>query len=76
VDEQTEALSPVGSISEPDGSPRLHTHVVLGLRDGSARGGHLLSATVRRTLEILLTESPRHLRRSVDARTGLPLMDL
>jgi predicted DNA-binding protein with PD1-like motif len=39
-------------------------------------GGHLLAATVRPTLEIMLTESPRHLRRSVDEKTGLPLIDL
>jgi predicted DNA-binding protein with PD1-like motif len=76
VDDQTEVLSLVGNIAELDGAPRLHAHVVLGLRDGGARGGHLLSATVRPTLEILLTENPRHLRRSVDARTGLPLIDL
>jgi uncharacterized protein len=76
VDDQTEVLSLVGNVADLDGRPRLHAHVVLGRRDGSALGGHLLQATVRPTLEILLTENPRHLRRSVDARTGLPLIDL
>jgi predicted DNA-binding protein with PD1-like motif len=38
--------------------------MVLGLPDGSARGGHLIAATVWPTLEVVLTESPKHLRRT------------
>jgi predicted DNA-binding protein with PD1-like motif len=76
VDEQVEVLTLVGNIADHDGKPKLHPHVVLGRRDGSAIGGHLLQATVRPTLEIMLTESPRHIRRRVDDRTGLPLIDL
>lgn len=76
VDEQVEVLSLVGNVSEFEGKPKLHPHVVLGRRDGSALGGHLLEARVRPTLEVMLTESPRHLRRTTDADTGLPLIDL
>lgn len=76
VDEQVEVLTLVGNVAEHESKPKLHPHVVLGRRDGSAMGGHLLQATVRPTLEIMLTESPRHLRRSLDDRTGLPLIDL
>ena len=76
VDEQVEVLSLVGNVAEFDGKPKLHPHVVLGRRDGSALGGHLLEARVRPTLEVMLTESPRHLRRATDASTGLPLIDL
>jgi predicted DNA-binding protein with PD1-like motif len=76
VDEQVEVLTLVGNVALQDGRPKLHPHVVLGRRDGSAIGGHLLEARVRPTLEIMLTESPRHLRRSIDDSTGLPLIDL
>jgi predicted DNA-binding protein with PD1-like motif len=50
--------------------------VVLGLRDGSTRGGHLLEAHVRPTLEIVLSESAAPLQRRLDAAVGLPLLDL
>jgi uncharacterized protein len=36
VDDQTEVLSLVGNVADLDGRPRLHAHVVLGRRDGSA----------------------------------------
>jgi predicted DNA-binding protein with PD1-like motif len=76
IDEQVEALSLVGDVSLEDGKPRIHAHVVVGKRDGSAHGGHLLEAHVWPTLEVVLTESPAHLRREVDAETGLPLISL
>ena len=74
VKEQVEVLALVGDIALQDGKPRLHAHAVLGRRDGSACGGHLLEARVRPTLEIILTESPAHLRREYDPRTGLALI--
>ena len=55
--------------------PFFHVHVALGLRDGSARGGHLFEATVRPTVEIMLTTFARPVRRTIDAATGLPLLD-
>jgi predicted DNA-binding protein with PD1-like motif len=76
VDEQVEALSLVGDISLENGERRVHAHVVIGKRDGRAYGGHLLAAHVWPTLEVVLTESPAHLRRRVDEETGLPLIAL
>jgi predicted DNA-binding protein with PD1-like motif len=76
VNEQVEALSLVGDVSLQDGEPKVHVHVVIGKRDGTAHGGHLLEAHVWPTLEVVLTESPAHLRRQVDAETGLPLIVL
>jgi uncharacterized protein len=76
VDEQVEALSLVGDVSIEDGEPRIHAHVVVGKRDGSAHGGHLLEAHVWPTLEVVLVEVPGHLRREVDDDTGLPLIAL
>ena len=75
ISEQVEVLSLVGDIAEGEnGEPKLHAHVVLGKRDGTAVGGHLLEARVRPTLEVLLVESPKHLRRKHDRETGLALI--
>jgi predicted DNA-binding protein with PD1-like motif len=76
IDEQVEVLALTGNISRGESGPKLHAHVVLGTRTGNARGGHLKEATVRPTLEVVLTEEPAHLRRSYDPETGLALLDL
>ncbi len=75
IHEQVEVLSLAGNITiEEDGGPQVHAHVVVGRYDGTTRGGHLLEARVRPTLEAVLTESPEHLRRKTDEETGLPLI--
>jgi predicted DNA-binding protein with PD1-like motif len=51
-------------------------HTVLGLGDGSTRGGHLLEGVVRPTLEVSLVETPQHLRRRQRPELGLALIDL
>jgi predicted DNA-binding protein with PD1-like motif len=76
INEQAEVLTLAGDVSEkPDGSPEVHAHVVIGRRDGTTRGGHLMKGHVRPTLEVILTESPAHLRRRHDERSGLSLID-
>jgi predicted DNA-binding protein with PD1-like motif len=75
VREQVEVLSLVGDIAlKEDGTPQLHAHVVVGKSDGSAWGGHLVEAHVRPTLEVIVVESPEHLRRKHDPETGLALI--
>src|SRR5712671_3445851 len=59
----------------PDGNPALHIHCVLGRRDGAALAGHLIEGKVRPTLEVILTESPAHLRKRHDPESGLALID-
>ena len=76
VDEQVEVLSINGHVTLEPGGRNVHAHAVLGKRDGTAVGGHLLEGQVRPTLEIVLTESPAHLRRKKDEETGLALIDL
>src|SRR5665213_3720640 len=77
VNEQCEVLSAIGDIATgDDGKASLHVHIVLGLSDGSTRGGHLLSGTVRPTLEVVVTETPLHLRRKKQADLGIALIDL
>jgi predicted DNA-binding protein with PD1-like motif len=74
IREQVELLSLVGNVALADGEPKIHAHVVVGRRDGTALGGHLLDARVRPTLEVVLVETPATLRRTIDKTTGLPLL--
>jgi uncharacterized protein len=77
VDEQVELLSMTGNIARDERNhPKVHAHVVLGKRDGSTAGGHLLEGRVRPTLEVVLVESPPHLRRRERPEIGLALIDL
>ena len=72
---QTEVLSLLGNVSmEGEGNYHLHIHVVLGCDDASTRGGHLVSAWVNPTLELIIEESPGHLNRGKDEATGLVLL--
>jgi uncharacterized protein len=77
VDQQCEVLSAIGDVAVgDDGKSSLHVHVVLGLSDGTTRGGHLLEGKVRPTLEVVLTETPTKLRRKKRADIGIALIDL
>jgi hypothetical protein len=77
VNEQCEVLSAIGDVAiGDDGKASLHVHIVLGLSDGSTRGGHLLAGVVRPTLEVVLTEAPAKLRRKKRADLGIALIDI
>ncbi|HSE32640.1 MAG TPA: PPC domain-containing DNA-binding protein [Pyrinomonadaceae bacterium] len=76
IDEQVEVLSLIGDIALSDDGPKVHAHVAVGKSDGTAHGGHLLEAHVWPTLEVILTESPEHLQRRPDEKTGLALIAL
>jgi hypothetical protein len=76
IDEQCEALSLLGDIAQgDDGKASLHMHAVLGLKDGTVRGGHFLQGIVRPTLEVTVVETPAHLRRRKRAALGIALID-
>lgn len=74
--EQVEVLSLIGDIALKGDEPKVHAHVVVGKSNGTAYGGHLLEGHVRPTLEVILVESPKHLRRKIDEETGLALINL
>jgi len=74
VSEQAEVVSLIGDVALDGERPKIHAHAVLGLRDGTTRGGHLLEAHVRPTLEVILTESPSYLKREFDRESGLALI--
>jgi uncharacterized protein len=72
---QAELLSLTGNLALDNDEPFFHVHVALGLRDGSARGGHLFAAIVRPTVELVLNTYPKAVRRKIDSETSLPLLD-
>ncbi|BCB91772.1 PPC domain-containing DNA-binding protein [Phytohabitans suffuscus] len=74
VTEQVEVLSFVGDVAMSAGEPRLHVHAVLGRRDGSAIGGHLLGGEVWPILEVIVTEVAPALAKRLDPETGLALL--
>ena len=83
VTEQAEVVSLVGDITRGDDGDdddsktrTVHGHIVVARSDGSTIGGHLIRASVYPTLEVVVHETPAHLRRSYDPRTGLALIDL
>ena len=76
IKEQAELLSLVGDITLYKDKHQVHPHVVVGKRDGTAYGGHLLKATVHPTLELVINESPGYLQREMNEETGLPLIKI
>ncbi len=76
VPEQVEVCSLIGNIARtPDGGRKVHAHVVVGLPDGSTRGGHLLEGHVRATLELVLSEAGEPFARRQDEASGLALLE-
>ena len=76
VAEQCEVLSLLGDVAEGQDGPILHMHTVLGLSDGTTRGGHLLEGQVFPTLEVVVTETPARLRKVLRPEIGIALIDL
>ena len=75
VDEQCEVLSLIGDVAEGQHGSILHANAVLGLSDGTTRGG-LLEGLVFPTLEVVVTETPAELRKLMRPDLGIALIDL
>ncbi|MDE1169694.1 MAG: DNA-binding protein [Verrucomicrobium sp.] len=75
VNEQVEVCSLLGDIGLAGEKPQVHVHGVIGLPDGTTRGGHLLEAHAWPTLELFLTAWPKALVKKRDEETGLSLFD-
>ncbi|MDY6384515.1 MAG: PPC domain-containing DNA-binding protein [Bacteroidales bacterium] len=72
-EEQMEASSLVGNISEKDGKVYLHVHANFGRADYTVVGGHLLSATLNGACELVVTRFHCKIDRQFDDETGLNL---
>lgn len=75
VAEQVEVVSMTGNLAPSVEGTKMHAHVVLGKRDGSAVAGHFLRGIVYPTLEVFLTEREVRVERKKDPATGLWLLD-
>ena len=74
MEDQEEVLVNSKLLHSEAGETQVHAHVVLGRRDGTTKGGHLLDAHVRPTLKVILAESPEHLLRRWNEEVGLALI--
>jgi uncharacterized protein len=71
---QMEVVSMSGDIALSQGKPFVHTHAVLGLPDGTTRGGHVVEMFVRPTLEVMVTVDPRSMQRVHDPETDMTII--
>jgi uncharacterized protein len=72
---QVEVVSMIGDIALCQGKPTVHTHMVVGLPDGTTKGGHVLDAHVFPTLEVMVTVDPIAMHKRLDPETDLTLID-
>jgi hypothetical protein len=72
---QHEVIGMSGDIALYQGKPVIHTHLVVGSPDGTARCGHLLEAYVSPTLEVMVTVDPIAMHKRFDPETDLTLID-
>jgi uncharacterized protein len=72
---QVEVVSMIGDIAIYQGQPTVHTHMVVGLPDGTTKGGHVLDAHVSPTLEVMVTVDPIAMHKRLDPETDLTLID-
>jgi predicted DNA-binding protein with PD1-like motif len=75
IEGQVEVISMIGDIALYKGTPAVHTHMVVGLADGSTRGGHVLEAHVNPTLEVMVTVDGNPMHKRLDPETDLTLID-
>ncbi len=72
-EEDFELLSLKGNVSEMEGAPYVHLHVMLGKGDYSVIGGHLVSAVISLTGEIVIDVTDGIVERAKDEKVGLNL---
>src|ERR1700677_2754183 len=75
IDGQHEVIGMSGDIALYQGKPVVHTHMVVGGPDGTARAGHVLDAYVSPTLEVMVTVDPITMKKRFDPETDLTLID-
>ena len=75
IHEQLEVGSMIGDFALYQGKPALHTHMVVGHRDGTASAGHVIEAIASPTLEVFVTVDPVPLQKKYDPATDLTLID-
>lgn len=70
-----EILSCIGNVTQKDGAPLIHAHIVIGDDTGQTYGGHLLSGNhISVTGEVFLVETKIPLTRELDMQFDLSLI--
>jgi uncharacterized protein len=72
---QHEVIGMSGDIALYQGKPVVHAYMVVGNADGTTSGGHVLSAYVSPTLEVMVTVDPVTMQKRFDLATDLTLID-
>jgi predicted DNA-binding protein with PD1-like motif len=75
IHDQVEVVSMIGDIALYQGNPAVRTHMVVGLPDGTTKGGHVLDAHVFPTREVMVTVDPIAMYKRLDPETDLTLID-
>ncbi len=75
IEGQVEVIGMSGDIALYQGKPVVQTHMVVETSDGTTRGGHVLSAYVSPTLEVMVTVDPISMQKRFDPETDLTLID-
>jgi predicted DNA-binding protein with PD1-like motif len=75
ISTQVEVLSMIGNFAVYQGKPTVHTHMVVGHRDGTTGGGHVIEAVVFPTLEVFVTTDAVPLHKRYNPETDLTLID-
>ena len=68
-----EIVSLLGTLTQMNGEPYLHAHMSMGDMQGNMLGGHLTSAVVSATAEIVLHLIPGTVDREFNEKIGLNL---
>ena len=57
VDAKGEVVSFTGTVSYQDGRAQVHVHAVMSLKDGTTRGGHVVSARISPVMQVFIFET-------------------
>jgi predicted DNA-binding protein with PD1-like motif len=76
LDGEVEVLMLAGNITRRKEGPGIHAHIVVSGSDASAHAGYLLEGIVGPVLGLVVTETPRDLRRVFGMATSLNLLVL
>lgn len=74
LEKDMEIVNLVGNISTMDGEPYLHLHIALGDEDLNVVGGHLNSAVISVTGEIVINVIDGEIDRKKDEEIGINLI--
>ncbi|MFH1785670.1 MAG: PPC domain-containing DNA-binding protein [Candidatus Micrarchaeota archaeon] len=68
-----EIISLNGNVAMLNNEPMVHIHIVIGKEDFSTKSGHLISAIIKPTCEIVLLPISTRINREKDSKTKLSL---